>query len=310
MARTSKLHQRERRCDVGLLRDEQEERQTVLLRPSADHGRLSRTGACPLVCVCIVEQIRDNKEFEHEAEAAQQDRDDQKIGFWQCFTFKQTWAFIVGKFMTDGVWWFFLFWTPSYLNTQFGIKTTDSLGMALIFTLYAITMLSIYGGKLPTVFINHSGMNPYAARMYYWGRKYGITYAGYALWIFLEIFFMALFYTIYTIYLNPEREYMAAFKESAINTSLVLLLPYSALHLYFSYKEKERQLSLLAEEKEEAASKQDVFSFYDEKKELRLSIKGTNLLYLESADNYVCIWYLNKGALTKFMLIINSNDNV
>ncbi len=138
--------------------------------------------------------------------------------------------------------------------------------------------------------------------MYYWGRKYGITYAGYALWIFLEIFFMALFYTIYTIYLNPEREYMAAFKESAINTSLVLLLPYSALHLYFSYKEKERQLSLLAEEKEEAASKQDVFSFYDEKKELRLSIKGTNLLYLESADNYVCIWYLNKGALTKFML--------
>ena len=49
--------------------------------------------------------------------------------------------------MTDGVWWFFLFWTPSYLNTQFGIKTSDPLGMGLIFTLYAITMLSIYGGK-------------------------------------------------------------------------------------------------------------------------------------------------------------------
>jgi len=138
--------------------------------------------------------------------------------------------------------------------------------------------------------------------MYYWGRKHDITYSGYALWIFLEIFFMSLFYTIYTISLNPEREYMAAFKESAINTSLVLLLPYSALHLYFSYKEKERQLSLLAEEKIEAAGKQDVFSFYDEKNELRLSIKGTNLLYLESADNYVCVWYLNKGILTKFML--------
>ena len=67
--------------------------------------------------------------------------------------------------MTDGVWWFFLFWTPSYLNTQFGIKTSDPLGMALIFTLYAVTMLSIYGGKLPTIFINRSGMNPYAARM-------------------------------------------------------------------------------------------------------------------------------------------------
>ena len=93
------------------------------------------------------------------------EKDEKKIGFWQCFTFKQTWAFIVGKFMTDGVWWFFLFWTPSYLNTQFGIKTSDPLGMALIFTLYAVTMLSIYGGKLPTIFINRSGMNPYAARM-------------------------------------------------------------------------------------------------------------------------------------------------
>ena len=85
--------------------------------------------------------------------------------FWQCFSYKQTWAFAFGKFMTDGVWWFFLFWTPSYLNTQFGIKTSEGLGIALIFTLYAITMLSIYGGKLPTIIINRTGLNPYAARM-------------------------------------------------------------------------------------------------------------------------------------------------
>ncbi len=91
--------------------------------------------------------------------------EEKKVSLWKCFTFRQTWAFIVGKFMTDGVWWFFLFWTPSYLNTQFGIKTSDPLGMALIFTLYAVTMLSIYGGKLPTIFINRTGMNPYAARM-------------------------------------------------------------------------------------------------------------------------------------------------
>ncbi len=58
-----------------------------------------------------------------------------------------------------------LFWTPSYLNTQFGIKTSEGLGIALIFTLYAITMLSIYGGKLPTIIINRTGLNPYAARM-------------------------------------------------------------------------------------------------------------------------------------------------
>jgi ACS family hexuronate transporter-like MFS transporter len=91
---------------------------------------------------------------------------DEKFPFLKCFMFKQTWAFAVGKFMTDGVWWFFLFWTPSYLNMQFGIKTSEGLGMALIFTLYAIvTVLSIFGGKLPTLFINRSGQNPYAARM-------------------------------------------------------------------------------------------------------------------------------------------------
>lgn len=107
-----------------------------------------------------IEQDKNEKDV-----VAVEEEQEKKIGFLQCFTFKQTWAFVVGKFMTDGVWWFFLFWTPSYLNTQFGIKTSDPLGMGLIFTLYAITMLSIYGGKLPTIFINRSGMNPYAARM-------------------------------------------------------------------------------------------------------------------------------------------------
>lgn len=138
--------------------------------------------------------------------------------------------------------------------------------------------------------------------MYYWGKRHSISYGSYFVWILLEIFFMSLFYTIYTIVLNPEREYLSVFKESAINTSLVLLLPYSALHLYFSYKEKERLLKMLANERANAAAQQNVYSFYDEKNELRLSVKRTNLLYIESADNYVCIWYLNKGNLTKFML--------
>lgn len=137
--------------------------------------------------------------------------------------------------------------------------------------------------------------------MYYWGKKHTITISAYAGWIVLEIFFMSLFYTIYTLTLNPEREYLGVFKESAVNTSLVLLLPYSVLHLYFSYKEKERRL-LLLESQAEVTGRQNVFSFYDEKHELRLSVKRSNLLYMESADNYVCIWYMNKGTLTKFML--------
>ena len=87
------------------------------------------------------------------------------MGFLQSFCYKQTWAFVFGKFMTDGVWWFFLFWTPAYISDVYGFSSDSPTAMLLIFVLYAITMLSIYGGKLPTIIINKTGMNPYAARM-------------------------------------------------------------------------------------------------------------------------------------------------
>lgn len=114
-----------------------------------------------------LEYIQQDKLVEASAETAEKPK---KLGILKALKYRQTWAVIAGRFMADGVWWFFLFWTPSYLNTQFGIKTTEPLGMALIFTLYAITMLSIIGGKLPTVFIDKAmrrgkGFDPYSARM-------------------------------------------------------------------------------------------------------------------------------------------------
>ncbi|MCH5600729.1 MFS transporter [Niabella ginsengisoli] len=109
--------------------------------------------------------ILSDREAENRTEADEAADKDRKISFVQCFKYKQTWSFAFGKFMTDGVWWFFLFWAPSYLNTQFGIKTSDGLGVALIFTLYAITMLSIYGGKLPSIIVRKTGQHPYMARM-------------------------------------------------------------------------------------------------------------------------------------------------
>lgn len=85
------------------------------------------------------------------------------ITFKECFRYKQTWAFAFGKFMTDGVWWFFLFWTPAYLSSVYGMDSTES---ALpLFVLYMITLLSIIGGWLPTYFVENKGMDPYAGRM-------------------------------------------------------------------------------------------------------------------------------------------------
>ena len=86
-----------------------------------------------------------------------------KISLRKAFSYKQTWAFAVGKFMTDGVWWFFLFWTPAYLSSVFNLNSTQSAPQ--IFVLYLITLLSIIGGWLPTYFVEKKGMNPYAGRM-------------------------------------------------------------------------------------------------------------------------------------------------
>ena len=94
------------------------------------------------------------------------EKEEKTIPFWQCFKYKQTWSFIVGKFMTDGVWWFFLFWAPAYFSDQYGYTSDSTMGILLIFTLYAIcTILSFGGGYLPKIFVEKYGMNPYAGRM-------------------------------------------------------------------------------------------------------------------------------------------------
>ena len=88
------------------------------------------------------------------------------IPFIRCFSYRQTWSFIAGKFFTDGVWWFFLFWAPAYFSDQYGYRSDSPQAIALIFVLYLIvTVLSIGGGYLPKFFVERLGMEPYAGRM-------------------------------------------------------------------------------------------------------------------------------------------------
>lgn len=104
----------------------------------------------------------DNEEVETEAN---NDKEEKKLSILQCLSYRQAWAVIMGKFLTDGVWWFFLFWTPAYISDVYGFSSDTATAQLLIFVLYAITMFSIYGGKLPTIIINKTGKDPYAARM-------------------------------------------------------------------------------------------------------------------------------------------------
>ena len=65
---------------------------------------------------------------------------------------KQTWVFIVGKVLTDPIWWFFLFWLPSFFADSFNLDLTKpSLHLAVVYA--ATTFGSIGGGYLSSYFI-------------------------------------------------------------------------------------------------------------------------------------------------------------
>ncbi|HEY1788610.1 MAG TPA: MFS transporter [Verrucomicrobiae bacterium] len=86
-----------------------------------------------------------------------------KISWWRLFEYRQLWAFFTGKFMTDGIWWFYLFWLPDYLQKQFGM--TKGQIMMPTFIVYGVAIVgSVYGGSIPMTLIKR-GMTVYQARM-------------------------------------------------------------------------------------------------------------------------------------------------
>ncbi len=87
----------------------------------------------------------------------------EKVSWFRLLEYKQTWSFAFGKFMTDGVWWFFLFWLPAYLKAQYGMSKTDVAFPLAV--LYSMTMVgSIGGGWFPAYYFK-KGYTPYDGRM-------------------------------------------------------------------------------------------------------------------------------------------------
>src|SRR6478735_1810180 len=88
--------------------------------------------------------------------------DKRKVSWAKLFSFKQTWAFVFGKFFTDPVWWFYLFWLPAFLKAQYNVEgTAIALPVALVYTMS--TFGSIFGGWLPMSFIS-KGWSVYRSR--------------------------------------------------------------------------------------------------------------------------------------------------
>jgi DNA-binding LytR/AlgR family response regulator len=139
--------------------------------------------------------------------------------------------------------------------------------------------------------------------MYWSSKKRQLFLWQYLIWVFAEVFFMAVFYTLFEKLILKDIRFIGdLFQASVKNTALVLLLPYSVLWLYFSWRDKKIQLLKLTENPQVLDSSKNMIPFYDEKGELRFSVKLENLLFLESADNYVNIHYVDKNKTSRFIL--------
>jgi ACS family hexuronate transporter-like MFS transporter len=94
---------------------------------------------------------------------AQAEGEKAKVSWGRLFGYRQTWSFFFGKFMTDGVWWFYLFWLPDYLKKQFGMAKQEV--MVPTFIVYGVAIVgSVYGGSIPMTLMK-KGMPVYRARM-------------------------------------------------------------------------------------------------------------------------------------------------
>lgn len=82
---------------------------------------------------------------EESAVVGEREAKGEKIPWRELLCYRQTWSLIIVRFMTDPVWWFFLFWLPDFFKKQFNCDIKES--MAPLVTIYAIvTVLSIGGG--------------------------------------------------------------------------------------------------------------------------------------------------------------------
>lgn len=133
-----------------------------------------------------------------------------------------------------------------------------------------------------------------------------LTYRGYILWGGIEFIIVALAITILSASLfHPETtSIFRLFTKVLGRTACILFIPYAFCSLYIVIIDKVSQLKALHESiaNEEIAQQKAYILLYDEHNEMRLSVKREDLIMIESADNYVCVWYINNDQIKKVLI--------
>ena len=166
-----------------------------------------------------------------------------------------------------------------------------------------ITLMMVLGGMIIAA-ISRSFMALYTKRQ-------AITYIGYIMWIFGELTAMATSFTLVTLLTDTTKTVTELFRNSFVKTFLIVFIPYAMCYVYFIWQENLRELRHLRRqiENDETVLQKAYIQILDEKGEMRLSVRREYLVLIESADNYVCVYYLN-GDKTKKTMVRNTLSRV
>ncbi len=187
---------------------------------------------------------------------------------------------------------------------------------------YVITVLSVVGIGFFVLLVSRS-------LMYILRNKVVLNFKGFLIWVAGELAVLSAFYTLFAHEYDPNyigQGYFDILPRIFMYISLLLLVPYIISWMYVALKvkrdvEDDAVVNTKASEtddtksdmaksisetelllKEQPETKHNIVNFSDEKGQLKLSVDIDNLLYIESADNYVNIYYSNKGKFSRFML--------
>lgn len=148
--------------------------------------------------------------------------------------------------------------------------------------------------------------------MHFVHKKSRLTVLQYVAWLTGEMILIAFAYTFFNKFLlKDHREFMDILPRALLFIPMLLFIPYLVSYLYLTLKDKDTMIRKLLASKYHKKGEDidgaiddasDIVHFRDEKGTIRLLVKHSNLFYIESADNYVNIYYLNKNKVSRFML--------
>lgn len=135
-------------------------------------------------------------------------------------------------------------------------------------------------------------------------KRRAISYQTYITWVACEIVIMTLIYTIVSVITSDVEDPTSIFYNTLIKTILILLIPYVITYIYFIWQERVKELKTIRKrlEEDENILQKAYIQIFDEKGKMQLSVRREHLLVIESADNYVCVWYMNGEVIRKVMV--------